>query len=144
MGRIRFLSVKALLFLHRRSIQLYGGSPEIRDLGLLESAAAQPAVQFGGAYLHEDVPAMAAAYLFHIAKNHPFVDGNKRTAALAAFTFLKVNNWDTTATETAFQDLTLRVAAGEASKEDAVAFFREHARPNEGAGTEANGAAQQE
>ena len=78
----RFLSVDDVLVLHAIAIEDQGGDPLLRDHGLLESAVATPAQQFGGQYLHEDIPAMAAAYAFHICKNHPFADGNKRTAKM--------------------------------------------------------------
>ena len=66
----------------------YGGLPGLRDEGLLESAVAQAVATFGGEYLHNDIFQMAAAYLFHIVQNHPFVDGNKRAGAAAAVVFL--------------------------------------------------------
>ena len=63
----------------------------VRDHALLESALAQPGAAFGGEFLHVDLFAMAAAYLFHIVKNHPFLDGNKRTGLIVAITFLAIN-----------------------------------------------------
>ena len=74
----RFLSVDDVLILHAIAIEDQGGEPSIRDRAMLESAVATPEQQFAGRYLHEDIPAMAAAYAFHICMNHPFVDGNKR------------------------------------------------------------------
>jgi death-on-curing protein len=73
----RFLSVDDVMTLHRIAIEDQGGDPALRDRGLLESAMAMPQQQFGGAYLHDSIPAMAAAYAFHVCKNHPFADGNK-------------------------------------------------------------------
>src|SRR3954454_3965932 len=102
----RFLSLSRVLRIHRSSIDAYGGEPSVRDMGLLESALAQPRAAFGGEFLHEDLAAMAAAYLFHIVANHPFVDGNKRTGALAAFVFLGLNKIDFDAPESEFQDVT--------------------------------------
>src|SRR5688572_19942543 len=121
---VRFLSLTEVLRIHRSSIDAYGGDPAIRDIGLLESALAQPRAAFGGQYLHEDLPAMAAAYLYHIASNHPFVDGNKRTGAGAAFVFLRLNDVKVTAPEDEFTEITLAVAKGEASKEAVTEFFR--------------------
>ncbi len=86
-----FLSEEDVLLTHTQMIELYGGSPGVRDLGMLQSALAQPCAAFGGQYLHEDLFAMAAAYIFHIAMNHPFIDGNKRAALAAALTFLDLN-----------------------------------------------------
>ena len=77
-----FLSLAEVLEIHRDQIERYGGDPGIRDLDLLQSALAIPAAGFGGQYLHNDLYEMAAAYLFHITQNHPFVDGNKRTGAV--------------------------------------------------------------
>ena len=86
-----FLNLAEVVELHRRGIEQFGGPPEIRDLGLLESALAMPAAGFGGQYLHPDLATMAAAYLFHLVTNHAFIDGNKRIGAIAASTFLLMN-----------------------------------------------------
>ena len=86
-----FLSLGEILEIHRDQIERYGGDAGIRDLGLLQSALAVPASGFGGRYLHSDLFEMAAAYLFHLVQNHPFVDGNKRTGAVAALVFLSLN-----------------------------------------------------
>mgnify|MGYP001024581079 CR=1 FL=1 len=72
-----FLDVDDVLAIHAIQIADHGGSIEIRDMGLLKSAVAQPSMTFGGEFLHDSLFAMAAAYLFHIAMDHPFVDGNK-------------------------------------------------------------------
>ncbi|HWB53142.1 MAG TPA: Fic family protein, partial [Tepidisphaeraceae bacterium] len=79
--QIEFLSVAEILELHETLIREFGGSVELRDPGLLESALAMPQSQFGGEFLHPDLAAMAAAYLYHLVMNHPFVDGNKRTGS---------------------------------------------------------------
>jgi len=73
-------------------IKTYGGSEGLRDAGLLHSAIAVPQASFGGNYLHAGLFEMAAAYLYHIVQNHPFVDGNKRTGAAAAIVFLAMND----------------------------------------------------
>ena len=86
-----FLDVEDVLLIHEEQLPRYGGSPGIRDRGLLESAVAMPRATVGGDFAHEDLFAMAAAYAFHIAQNQPFVDGNKRTGLLAALVFLDVN-----------------------------------------------------
>jgi death on curing protein len=75
----RFLDLVEVLEIHQSRIDRYGGSPGVRDLGLLQSAVAQSSAGFGGEFLHSDLYEMAAAYLFHVARNHPFIDGNKRT-----------------------------------------------------------------
>src|SRR5436305_14520652 len=88
---LRFLSVEDVLQIQDDTIGIEGGLRGVRDMGLLESAVLMPQQQFGGVYLHEGLGAMAAAYLFHIASNHPFLDGNKRAAAMSALIFLDVN-----------------------------------------------------
>jgi death on curing protein len=126
-----FLSVEHVLVIHRRSIEEFGGDPSVRDQGLLESAVAMPAAQFGGAFLHDTVPAMAAAYLFHLCRNHPFVDGNKRTALASAEVFLLLNGMRFDARNDALEELTLGVAASRVSKEQTIAFFLSHAVPED-------------
>jgi len=123
-----FLGLDEVLELHRDQIERYGGSAGVRDLGLLESALAAPQAGSGGEYFHADLREMAAAYLFHIVRNHPFVDGNKRVGALAAFVFLRLNGRTLTASERAFERLVRRVADGRADKATVIAFFRRHAR----------------
>jgi death-on-curing protein len=86
-----FLTLDEILEIHRDQITRYGGTTGIRDLGLLQSAAAMPAAAFEGRYLHGDLFEMAAAYLFHITCNHPFLDGNKRVGTVAAIVFLELN-----------------------------------------------------
>ena len=86
-----FLSLDEVLEIHEQQIERYGGSHGIRDAGGLESAMATPQATFGGEFLHRSIPTMAAAYLFHLCQNHPFIDGNKRTGANAAITFLLMN-----------------------------------------------------
>lgn len=122
-----FLSVEHVQAIHARVTAEFGGEPSLRDRGLLESAVAMPAARFGGEHLHRDLPAMAAAYLFHLCRNHPFVDGNKRTALVAAEVFLELNGYELAATDDELERLTLGLADGSVSKEQAVAFFAEHA-----------------
>jgi death-on-curing protein len=94
-----FLTLDEVIEIHEEQIGLHGGSFGLRDAGALASAVATPMVTFGGVYLHASLAAMAAAYLFHIAQNHPFVDGNKRTGAKAALVFLEVNDLALAASE---------------------------------------------
>ena len=122
-----YLTTEEVLALHADQIRRYGGSGGIRDLGLLSSALAAPAATFDGEYLHPTLFEMAAAYLFHLAKNHPFVDGNKRVALAATLAFLWLNAFEVVAEPVALGDLVLAVATGESSKADAAAFLRRHA-----------------
>lgn len=82
--KLRFLSLAQVLELHELQLALFGGSSGTRDLGLLQSALGNVRATFGGEYLHQSIYEMSAAYLYGICRNHPFVDGNKRTAAAAA------------------------------------------------------------
>ena len=123
-----FLSLGEVLEIHRDQIERYGGDPGIRDLGLLQSALAMPAAGFGGRYLHSDLFAMAAAYLFHIVQNHPFADGNKRTGAVAALVFLSLNDIEIDADEEEFESMVLSVAQGRSDKAAVTEFFRKYAQ----------------
>ena len=127
----QFLKIHRVLQIHESQIELFGGSSGIRDRGLLESALAMPQASFGGTYLHPDIHAMAAAYLFHIVSNHPFIDGNKRTGTAVALFFLKLNGIDPDIEDTALESLVLSVACGETNKDAIAAFFRKHCPPAE-------------
>lgn len=87
----RFLSVEDVIEVHAGQIEPYGGSLGVRDVGLLRSAIGMPEVGFGDQYLHADLFEMAAAYLYHLIQNHPFIDDGKRTGTMAAFVFLNLN-----------------------------------------------------
>lgn len=126
MEDITFLSVDDVLLLHTDTIDIDGGSHGVRDHGLLDAAVAMPRQQFGGKYLHKDVAAMAAAYMFHIAQNHPFVDGNKRAAVLSALAFLTVNGIEELPEPKELEVVTLQVAAGELHKDELTMWLRKH------------------
>lgn len=119
-----FLTLEEVVAIQRDQIERYGGSLGVRDWGLLKSAVAMPAAMFGGQFLHADLLEMAAAYLFHIVQNHPFVDGNKRVGAVAADVFLTLNDVTLIATEDDYAELVLAVARGEVSKSAVAEFFR--------------------
>jgi death-on-curing protein len=121
-----FLTLDEALALHGDQIERYGGSPGLRDLALLESAIAAPQATFGGEYLHTSMPEMAAAYLFHLVKNHPFVDGNKRVGLAAALAFLGLNGLWLEADPDALADLVIAVATGRADKAEVAVFLRAH------------------
>lgn len=126
----QFLTLDEVVAIHRDQIERYGGSLGVRDWGLLKSAIAMPAATFGGQFLHGDVHEMAAAYLFHLVQNHPFIDGNKRVGAVAADVFLQLNDQQLVAGEDEFADFVLSVATGETSKSAAAEFFRAHTEPS--------------
>lgn len=118
---IRYLTLDEVLYLHARQIEVFGGSNGIRDSGGLEAAIAQPRMQVFGHEPQRTLHAKAAAYLFHLAKNHPFVDGNKRVALDAALVFLGVNGAHTDVDPDDVADFVLRVAGGKVSKEEITA-----------------------
>lgn len=126
---ITFLTPDDILDRHLVQLERYGGSVGVRDNSLLQSALAQPQAAFGGQYLHADLYEMAAAYLFHIVMNHPFIDGNKRTGTEAALVFLDLNGLRDTATDEELVELTLSVTRGEVDKNQIAQFFREHSEP---------------
>ena len=120
---ITFLTVGDVLHIHRDQVSRYGGAGGLRDIGLLEAAVAAPAAGTSEGYLHGTIASMAAAYLFHIVRNHPFVDGNKRTGVVAALVFLDMNGVEFDADEAELERLVFAVADGSAGKDDASAFF---------------------
>jgi death-on-curing protein len=124
---ITFLTLGEVVAIHQDQIRRYGGSPGIHDWGLLKSAVAMPAAMFGGQFLHSHITEMAAAYLFHLVANHPFIDGNKRVGAVAADIFLALNGWQLTADEDAYADLVLSVAASKSGKPLVAEFIRQNA-----------------
>ena len=119
-----FLEIDRVLRIHLSMIEHYGGEEGLRDVGLLQSAIAMPQASFEGGLLHKDLFEMAAAYLYHIVQNHPFVDGNKRTGAAAAIIFLAMNGIELEADEEGLVRLTLNVAEGKAGKQQIAEFFR--------------------
>lgn len=119
-----FLSLAEVLEIHQDQIARYGGDPGIRDMGLLKSALGMPSVTYGGEFLHTDIFEMAAAYLYHLVKNHPFVDGNKRVGAVAAIVFLALNGYEFDAPEDDFAEMVLAVARGERDKADVAVAIR--------------------
>jgi death-on-curing protein len=125
----RFLTVDEALTLHETAIDAYGGTPGIRDLGLLDSALAMPQQGVQGEFLHVFPFGMAAAYLFHLCANHPFVDGNKRAALAACIVFLRTNGWNLTASEDAAYEQTLAVAQGAVEKGELENWIMRNVRP---------------
>lgn len=126
-----FLLLEEVLDIHADQVDRYGGDLGVRSLELLQSALAVPAAGAAGEYFHADLHEMAAAYLFHIVSNHPFVDGNKRTGTVAALVFLHLNGLSLEAEEDALADLVLGVAEGKMHKSDVAGFLRAHSKPRE-------------
>lgn len=122
----RWVSQQALLLLHDESLAEHGGSPGLRDAGLLESALARP--KNLAAYESPDHAALAASYGVGLAKNHAFVDGNTRAALLAVGLFLYLNGFRLTASQAQATLTMLAVASGELSEEAFAAWLRQHAK----------------
>lgn len=121
-----FLTVEDVLELHVGQISNYGGSEGLRSSDLLQSAIAQPEATFCGHYLHADIFQMAAAYLFHLVQNHPFVDGNKRIGLETALVFLELNHQAIEVNDEQLVELVLGVAEGQIDKTQIAEFFRTH------------------
>ncbi len=123
---MKFLDRDTILAFHQDLVETYGGSPGVRDQGLLESALAQPQASFGGEYVHESIFHMAAAYGFHICKNHPFFEGNKRTTLVAMYTFLYVNGYQLKADKKSLYAVVIDLANGSIDKEELVDYLEEN------------------
>ena len=122
-----FLTLDEVLALHEDQISRYGGGTGIRDIALLESALGSAAATFAGKFLNETLFEMAAAFLYGICRNHPFVDGNKRTAVVASLVFLELNGIEVEADENEFYALVIAVAEGRESKSALAVFLSHHA-----------------
>ena len=121
-----FLTLDEVLTIHADQIERYGGSLGLRDLGLLQSAIAQPQASFGGQLLHSSLFEMAAAYLFHLVENHPFVDGNKRVGTATALVFLEMNDLEVNIAEDDLAAFVLDVAQGLKDKSEIAKYFRQN------------------
>ncbi len=119
-----FLTLAEVVEIHRDQIERYGGRPGIRDIRLLESALAAPAASAGGEYAHPDLFAMAAAYAFHLVKNHPFVDGNKRSGLASALVFLEINGVSLLDPDGRLYEAVTNLAAGRIRREELAALLR--------------------
>lgn len=122
-----FLTLEDILYVHREQIACHGGRLGVRDMGLLQSALAQPQSTFEGAWLHRDLQEMAAAYLFHLVQNHPFIDGNKRVGLETALLFLALNGVEIEVEDDDLYGMVLSVAKGACEKPAIARFFRDHA-----------------
>ena len=123
-----FLSAAQLLALHQEQLRRYGGSGGVRDRGLLEAAAARPAMTFAGEDLYPDVAAKAAALMHSLVLNHPFVDGNKRVAAHAAVLFALLNGEASMVTSEELVSMTLATAEGRVAPEALAIWWRQRLR----------------
>lgn len=124
----RFLERAEILAIHDDQITRFGGTYEILNEGLLESAIAQPQATFGGELLHVTIYEQAGAYLYHITKNHAFVEGNKRTALAAMDVFLRLNGYRLTLTDDQTYELVLQVVQGDIGKEELANYLEQAIR----------------
>ena len=124
MGEPAFLSLADALRIHVDQIQRYGGLDGVRDFGLLGSALAMPRASFGGEWLHRDTYEMAAAYAFHLCRNHPFIDGNKRTGLACALVFLEFNGISVEDPEGVLYQTMMDTATGSLDKLGLARVFR--------------------
>jgi death-on-curing protein len=121
-----FLTLDEILEIHHDQIERYGGLSGVRDLGLLQSALGMPQAGFGDQYLHENIFAMAAAYMFHIIQNHPFIDGNKRTGLAAALVFLELNGISIEIDEDLLEKTVREIAMGIIGKDKISAILQNY------------------
>jgi death-on-curing protein len=125
---IKFLTLSEVLLILENQIRNYGGKYGVIDRNLLSSAIYMPESGFDGKYLHKTIPAMAAAYAFHICQNHPFADGNKRTALASSLVFLDINGYELSCKdETLFNEI-MNAAKGEVKKQELIKFYEKHSR----------------
>jgi death-on-curing protein len=123
------LTVEIVCEIHAEAISVFGGSHGIRDQALLESAVAAPQASFGGRSPYADIIEVAAAYLFYLCRNHPFIDGNKRTALGACLVFLRLNGAKPAPDNPKWEELTLAVAASVIDRDEATAKLRALVNP---------------
>jgi death-on-curing protein len=126
MLELRWLQEKVVRALHQRQLAEHSGMAGVRDAGLLESALARPRNLLAYGQPKPDLPALAAAYAFGIIRNHPFVDGNKRTAYVACRTFLKLNGADFSATDVEKYQIFIALADGSIGEEQLAEWIRAH------------------
>ena len=122
----KFVPIDIILVFHEDLLRKYGGSGGIRYRNLLESAVGQPQATFGGKPPHRTLFDKAAAYGFHIARNHPFVDGNKRIAFVVMDIFLSRNGWDLVAKEEDAYAMMMELAQGRFTKTTLSAWLKKH------------------
>ena len=123
---MRYLTVEEVILIHEYVLQLYGGVPGIRSIALLESAVHRPVTSFGGSDLYLSVFDKAASLIHAIIKNHPFVDGNKRTAIVSGIVFLRMNKYKLVVSEKRLIKLALDIADSEISLNDLSEFLKSY------------------
>jgi len=125
---VKYLTAEQALFIHSRLIDETGGSHGIRDIGLLQSAVSRPMATFGGEDLYPDIFQKAAALLESLIKNHPFIDGNKRTAISSTGLFLRINGYSLETSQKELEDFTLNMATGKISVTAAAKWLKQYSQ----------------
>ena len=125
---VEYLTLEEVLLLHARLIQRTGGSGGVRDIGLLDSALARPQATFGGEDLYPSLWHKAAALMHSLIKNHPFVDGNKRSALTATGLFLELNGYTLTANNEQVLDFAKRAAVGKGDIKSIAMWLEKHSK----------------
>jgi len=126
---VRYLTAEQVLFIHARLMSETGGMHGVRDVGLLRSAVERPQATFGGKDLYRNLFHKAAALMGSLTGNHPFLDGNKRTAISAAGLFLMLNGHELNASQKELEAFTLRMTLKKSDVQAAAAWFRKHSTP---------------
>lgn len=127
-----YLALEQILRIHERQIERFGGSPGVRDRSALEAAVSRPQATFGGEDLYPDPPDKAAALMHSLVANHPFVDGNKRTAAMSAELFLLFNGFELVAEDEELEGVIMAAARGELGAEELGIWLGQRMKPIEG------------
>lgn len=125
---MKVFTVRQVLILHERMIQKYGGSSGVRDMGMLESAVGRPFATFGREDLYPDIFMKAGAFIQSIVKNHPFIDGNKRTAFTGAITFLLANGTFVSTDTNQVVKFMLKVANENIPVDEIAKWLKKHAK----------------
>jgi len=126
MQNILFLTIDEIVRINELHIALFGGRHGIRDFALLDSAVQRPQASFGGKFVYQEIYTMAAVYAHGIIKNHPFIDGNKRTGMAAALVFLNANDYEVTLSNDDVYDIGIDLATSEISYEVLAEIFKDH------------------
>ncbi len=124
MKSITFLTLAEVIEIHSDQIQRYGGTEGTRDINLLSSAVAMPYASFSGSFFHSNIYEMAAAYAFYICRNHPFVDGNKRTALASPLVFLELNGISISDPKGKLYKVVISLAKGNLGKTELEGIFK--------------------
>ncbi|MCA9103491.1 MAG: type II toxin-antitoxin system death-on-curing family toxin [Planctomycetales bacterium] len=125
---MRYLTLAEVLDLHYRLIEQSGGAHGVRDLGTVTSSVAQPQMSFGGKELYPSIVAKATALCFSLVRNHPFVDGNKRIGHAAMETFLFLNGWELSAGVDDAENVIVKLAAGDVSRQELLDWIAANIR----------------